>query len=62
MADNESVVSFIKNSIFLSAFKFAENALEDVCHFLSGVEKLDEVKDAKTSFEHLINLALASFV
>lgn len=46
---SESDVSFIANVILLSAFDFADDALEDVCHFLSDVEKLDEIREVKSA-------------
>ena len=46
---NTSDVSFIANAILLSAFDFADDALEDICHFLSNVENLDEIGEAKSA-------------
>lgn len=46
---NESDVSFIANVILLSAFEFVDDVLEDTCHFLSDVENLDEIREAKSA-------------
>lgn len=45
---DESDISFITNALLLSAFDFEDDVLEDVCHFLSNIEKLDEVREAKS--------------
>lgn len=46
---NETDVNFIADAILLSAFVFVDDTLEDVCHFLSNVEKLDEIRMVKSA-------------
>ena len=42
-------VSFIANAILLSAFDFEDENLEDVCHLLSDMERLDEIDEVKST-------------
>lgn len=46
---DEYDVSFIANAILLSAFEFENDDLEDVCHLLSNIERLDEIEEVKVA-------------
>ncbi len=48
---DQSDVGFIASTVLLSGFDFADDDLEDICHLLSDIEKLDDVKEIKSALE-----------